>query len=484
MKKVLLYRIKKMLTIYGILCFAALSCTFSKEAQILNDSYPDIFPDYTFTSIPCNIAPLNFGVEGAAAIRADFTQNESFLFSVSGKEAIDIPEADWKKILTELKGSTLSVTVSVWNEKHPEGVKYKPFSVEISPDSIDSWIAYRLIESGYEAWNQMGIYQRDLSSFTEKEIITNRNNKSTCVNCHAFSQYSPRDFMFHARGKNGGTIVVRDGNPEKVSLDKLNPGKQGAYPVWHPSGRYIAFSSNVTRQSFLHRGEKPLEVYDLESDLILFDTKEKQVLADPRFNGKDQWETFPGWSPDGTQLYFCSATPKNMPADYERLKYALCRVSFDPASGRLGESVDTLYNPDVKGGSVSFPRISPDGKYLLYTEAASATFPVWHKEADLKMINLESGEAVNTDMINSADTESYHAWSSNGRWILFSSRRIDGRYTRLYIAWMDASGELHKPFLLPQRTPGDNLLRMKSYNIPEFIHGEVTLSPEKLIPLF
>lgn len=475
---------KQTLTIYGIMCLAVLSCTPSKEAQTTNESYPDIFPDYTFTSVPCNIAPLNFGVEGATTIRADFTQNTNLLLSVVGKEVIDIPETDWKKILTAQKGNTLSVTVSVWNEKHPEGIKYKPFTVEIAPDSIDGWIAYRLIESGYEAWNQMGIYQRDLSSFAEKEIVSNREDKSTCVNCHSFNQYSHRDFMFHARGQRGGTIIVQDGIPEKVALDKLGSGKQGAYPAWHPSGRYIAFSSNVTRQSFLHQGEKPLEVYDLESELILYDTKQKQVLADPRFNGKEQWETFPGWSPDGTQLYFCSASPKNMPLDYKEVRYALCRVSFDAASGKLGEQVDTLYSPEVKGGSVSFPRISPDGKYLLYTEAASATFPIWHKEADLKMINIENRETVNTDIINSEDTESYHAWSSDGRWILFSSRRIDGRYTRLYMAWMDASGTLHKPFLLPQRNPGDNLSRMKSYNIPEFIREEVTLPQQKLSALF
>lgn len=475
---------KQTLTIYGMMCFAALSCTSVKDAQTNEDVYPDIFPDYTFTSVPCNIAPLNFGMKGATAIRADFIKDTNLLLSVTGKEAVEIPEPDWKDMLAAQKGSTLSVTVSVWNEKHPEGVKYKPFTVQITPDSIDSWIAYRLIEPGYEAWDRMGIYERNLSSFTEKEIVTNHKDKSTCVNCHAFSQYSPENFMFHARGKNGGTIVVRNGNPEKVALDKLGAGKQGAYPAWHPSGRYIAFSSNVTRQSFLHQGEKPLEVYDLESDLILYDTEQKQVLADPRFNGKDQWETFPGWSPDGAQLYFCSASPKNMPMEYKQLKYALCRVAFDASTGKFGERVDTLYNPDVKGGSVSFPRVSPDGKFLLFTEAASATFPIWHKEADLKMINLENGEMINTDVINSTDTESYHAWSSDGRWILFSSRRIDGRYTRLYIAWMDASGTLHKPFLLPQQRPGDNLLRMKSYNIPEFIHGEVTLPQQKLSTLF
>lgn len=475
---------KKSLIPYLVGCFMLLSCNAEKEAKNYEDVCPPIMPDYTFTAVPCNIAPLNFGVEGAMAIKADFIEKEQVVLSVSGKSHIEIPEKEWKKMLAEQKGKKLSVAVSVWSESRPEGTKYKPFLIEIAADSIDQWIAYRLIEPGYEQWNQMGIYQRDLSSFKEKEIVTNRSDRKTCVNCHAFNNYSSGEFMFHARGDKGGTIVVQNGKARKVALDKMGSGKQGAYPMWHPSGKYIAFSSNLTRQSFFHRGDKPIEVYDLESDLILYDTEKETVSEDTRFAGKTSWETFPAWSPDGTQLYYCTAVPKTMPIEHKELQYALCRVPFDVASGQFGEQVDTLYHPGTQGGSVSFPRISPDGNYLLYTEAASATFPIWHKEADLKMIDLISGEAVNTDMLNSGETESYHAWSSNGRWILFSSRREDGRYTRLFIARMDASGQLHKPFLLPQQTPGHNTLRMKSYNIPEFIKEEVTVSPQQLESLF
>ena len=56
---------------------------------------------------------------------------------------------------------------------------------------------------------------------------------------------------------------------------------------------------------------------------------------------------------------------------------------------------------------------------------------------------------------------------------LFSSRRMDGLYTRPFIAYIDEKGQACKPFLLPQKDTDFYFRFMKSYNIPEFITGEV-----------
>jgi hypothetical protein len=80
--------------------------------------------------------------------------------------------------------------------------------------------------------------------------------------------------------------------------------------------------------------------------------------------------------------------------------------------------------------------------------------------------------------INSDDTESYHSWSSNGRWMVVSSRREDGNYTRPFFAHVDEQGRCTKPFVLPQADPEFHRLFMKSYNIPEFMCGPVKYSPQ------
>lgn len=454
------------------------------EAQKTIGEMPEIFPDYAAVSIPYNIAPLNFQVKEARKVRADFLAEDGrTLFSVCGKSVVRIPEPEWKAALEEMRGRDIRVEVSAWNDRFPEGARYRAFAFHVSERAITPYIAYRLIEPGYVLWNEMGIYQRDLASFREKAIVTNRQNHHGCVNCHSFLNYSGENFLFHARGKNGGTVIVRDGKPQKVEINQLPPKKNATYPMWHPSGRYIAFSSNDTHQSFFHYGKKAAEVYDLSSDLIIYDVERQRVLTDERFSGTGRLETFPAFSPDGKYLYFCSAEYRKMPMERKELKYALLRVPFRE-DGTLGEPVDTLYNPRTRGGSCSFPRLSPDGNYLMYTETADGTFPIWHPEADLRLLRLSDLAEIDVQTLNSPQAESYHSWSADGRWIVFGSRRLDGRYTRLFFAEQQDDGTFGKPFLLPQENPEQNTTRLKSYNIPEFASEEVRAEKETIANLF
>lgn len=449
------------------------------------DAVPPIFPDYTGVTVPCNIAPLNFKIRGAERLRAEFAfGGEVCLVAEGRKGAIDIPLKKWRALLAAAAGGEIEVAVSAWSAADPDGVRYAPFSIGVSPDPIDERVAYRLIEPGYEGWLQMGIYQRDLTCFDEDVLVDNSVNSTGCVNCHSFRDYSPDEMLFHARGKSGGTVFVRGGRMEKVDLASTPPRRQGVYPMWNPRGRYVAFSSNDTAQSFFGGHGQPIEVYDQSSDLMIYDTETGRMLTDERFFSDARWETFPAWSPDGDRLYFCSAEPRSMPLDRKSVHYDLLSVSFDRTTGQLGERVDTLRNSRLDGGSVSFPRVSPDGRFLMYTLADYGTFPIWHREADLAMIDLRDGSSVDVSVLNSAEAESCHAWSSSGRWVMFSSRRDDGRYTRLYIASVSPEGVCGKPFLLPQRNPDHNAWRMKSYNIPEFVRGEVRLPRGELKALF
>lgn len=212
---------------------------------------------------------------------------------------------------------------------------------------------------------------------------------------------------------------------------------------------------------------------DFASNIVVYDLKKQQIITSPRLSSPESFETFPTFSPDGKTLYFCSSDSVAMPDNYQSVKYNLCAISFDPDSRSFGSQVDTLYNVQKDNGSVSFPRISPDGKWLMFTRSSYGNFSIWHKEADLYLVDLKTKAVHSLSTLNSDDVESYHSWSSNSRWVIFSSRRIDGLYTRPFIAYMDINGNAHKPFLLPQKATDYYTSLMKSYNIPEFITGKV-----------
>lgn len=239
----------------------------------------------------------------------------------------------------------------------------------------------------------------------------------------------------------------------------------------------MAFSVNTTNQNFFSHNENRIEVYDSASDVVVYDVDKHEISWSPLTRSKDSFETFPTFSPDGRSLYFCSAKAVSpMPQEYSKAKYSLCRIDFHPEDASFGERVDTLYNGARNGKSVSFPRISPDGKFLIFTLQEYGNFSIWHKDADLWTANLQTGEIHPLDAVNSEDVDSYHSWSGNSRWLVFSSRRIDGLYTRPFFCHIDGNGQASKPFLLPQKNPLEYYSsQMNSYNIPELMERKATV---------
>jgi Tol biopolymer transport system component len=280
------------------------------------------------------------------------------------------------------------------------------------------------------------------------------------------------------RAKNNGTIIYREGKLSKVNTKTGQTISPGVYPAWHPGGRYIAFSVNNIVQAFHSIRQIKVEVTDTLSDIIVLDTENNIVFSSPAISYKDRFETFPTWSPDGKYLYFCSA--RALPFyQYKNIRYDLLRIPFDETTCKFG-TADTVVSASSDGHSVSFPRISPDGKYLMFCMSDFGNFSIWHSESDLFLKNLESGEILKPG-INSPQSESYHSWSSDGRWIVFSSRRTDGLFTQLYFSYFDANGNACKPFLLPQKDPEFYSTFLKSYNVPELVTTTVELNPRKLL---
>lgn len=458
------------ITLLGILVI--ISCTGKSEHMQEESNYPVITPDYIGVTIPYNIAPLNFSIDGEPYKSQLIIKGAEGIIKVKSKAGkFEIPEKKWRKLLENSMEQSLEFSVIVENEA--KQIKYKSFTVDISPDSIDKYIAYRLIPPGYELWSKMGIYQRNLEGYTQTAIYENRLSSENCVNCHSFSMQNPDNMLFHMRAKFPGTILIRDGKIEKLNTKTDQMISALVYPSWHPSGDFVAFSVNKTMQFFHYNHKNRIEVYDAKSDVVVYDVNKHEVLSSPLIFSDGSFETFPTFSPDGKMLFFCTADSVEMPHQYNSVKYSLCKIDFDPVTRRFGEQVDTLFNAKTHDKSVSFPRVSPDGRFLVFTLSKYGNFSIWHKDADLWLLDLSTKEYRSMDDVNSTDVESYHSWSSNSRWLVFSSRRMDGLYTRPFFTHIDNDGNASKPFLLPQKNTDFYDEFMNSYNVPEFIKEKV-----------
>lgn len=463
-------------------------CIFSAcRLQISGDIgvQPDIFPDYRDVTVPVNIAPMNFEMlsEEGLRWRVVIRGVSDSLIIRSDDGLISFRMGQWRRLLQENAGGQLSVEVL---EKREDGwYAYLPFIVHISEDEIDPYIAYRLIPPGYSLWREMSIRQRNLETFREKTIYSNTQGKGNCVNCHSFCDRDPDRMLFHMRAELAGTYIFRDGMQEKLDTKTDQTISALVYPYWHPSGKFVTFSVNRTNQLLHMTDPNRIEVFDEASDVTVYDIDNHQIVTSDLLSSESSFETFPTFSPDGRSLYFCSSKAvEPMPERYKDVRYSLCRIAFDPETCSFGSKVDTLYNAETLGGSVSFPRISPDGRHLVFTLSGYGNFSIWHKDADLYLADLQAGTVKPMTALNSDDVESYHSWSSDSRWMVFSSRRDDGHYTKPYISYVDAEGNAHKPFLLPQKDPKKYYgMLMFSYNIPEFVGDRVDLDGREIVKL-
>lgn len=428
-----------------------------------------LYPSIDSTVVPPSIAPLNCRYVGQAD---EVVARIGSVIAYQDNDELCWDEDEWHALLQDNRGKTLPL--DIWS-RHDGTWRHHPTQhIMVAEEDIDSFLVYRLIEPGYELYRQLGLYERNMTNFEERALVENNRQYDTihnhCLNCHNFQAYDTRRWLFHIRGGHGGTMIVEDGQPKKIDMRNDSILAAGVYPSWHPTENLVALSTNKTGQMFHTYHKERIEVLDSESDLILYDPGHNTVQNIIKTDSV--LETFPCWAPDGRTLYYCAAPAA---ARYDSLIYSIHAMDFDPATRVFGPS-----RVVVEDGSASVPRISPDGRYLLYTRADYGQFHIWHESADLWVYDLQRDSAYALAEANSPEADSYHTWSSNGRWIVFASRRDDGGYSRVFISYFDRDGHAHRPFMLPQRRAMHNTLLLKSYNVPELVKHHITSTQGQL----
>lgn len=448
------------------------------------EELPALYPDYTDITIPRNIAPLNFNILTPADACVAVLSGTGADIVLKGPE-VRIPEKKWRRLLD---GAT-ELRVRIFVRRAGQWVALPETRWTVAPEEIDRYVTCRLIEPGYSNYGDIVLRQRDLSTFREKDLYNNllisERTGLQCINCHSFQHYSTENFQFHAREAAGGTVVVTGERGKKVAFKTGDLISNAVYPSWHPSEPLIAYSVNKTAQEFFRADRQKIEVYDSASDLILYDVE--RDLVSYIVHDSLAYETFPYWAADGRTLYYASSWLPDWGADAstdpylltDRIRYNIFAVGFDPATRAFGEP-RLVFDAVTDSLSAVTPRPSPDGRFLLSGVGRFGSFHVWHESGDIYLTDLTTGQTRPMDEINSDKAESFKAWSSNSRWIVFTSRRDDGSYTRLYFTHLDADGRATKPFLLPQRDPEQNRRLFKSYNVPEFTVDELRWDTKRL----
>ena len=451
---------------------------------------PRIRPDYSQIVIPPNIAPLNFLVqEPGTGFRVLIHGARGGDIRIAARRSsIVIPLRPWRELLGQNRGGTIGVDIYV---KSNDGrwSRYDRIENTIAREEIDSHLVYRLLGPVCNYFNDVRICQRNLENYDESTIVGSDSIGGGCVNCHSFQSNRPDVFSFHVRPgfdkkkTLSGMILVRGGHALRLKTKSEAAPQAPGYLSWHQNG-WVAFSMNKPDQVFRGAGAEIRDVFDYRSDVAVMNPATGAASTSPGVAAPERLETFPSWSADGQTLYFCSAKRlwglNGSPTadDIKNTKYDLMRVPYDVNTGVWGKP-ETILAASGTGKSILEPRASPDGRYLLFCLTDYGGFPVHQPGCDLYLMELKGGKRRRLEC-NSDQSDSWHCWSSNSRWIVFSSKRDNGLLARPYFTYLDAEGREHKPFILPQKDPAFYDAWLKTYNVPELVKGPITIPKEEL----
>jgi hypothetical protein len=318
-------------------------------------------------------------------------------------------------------------------------------------------------------------------------------NLMFCGNCHHFSQ-DGRVFgmdIDYRMDKGGYALTPTREHMLLTRKDLItwndfnNPTQrksQGFFSKISPDGKYVV--STVKEQSFfamLSDLDFSQFFFPAQGLLACYSMEERRFFPLPGADDPRYVQTCPVWSPDGRYIVFSRAKVDkqlldvldgknfiNVRSDVRitdlnkkyQIKYDLYRVPFNNGKGGVPEPVAGASH---NGRSNYFPRFSPDGKWIVFTQ--SETGLAIQPGSKLNIIPAQGGAArrmqCNTDIMNS-----WHSWSPNSRWLVFSSK-VNTPYTQLFLTHIDQHGYDSTPVLL-SRFSGNKLACIA----PEFVNIE------------
>ena len=322
----------------------------------------------------------------------------------------------------------------------------------------------------------------------------------TCANCHSFSgDGKTMGIDMDGPQNDKGLYAVVSVKPQTVirSQDMIswNPtqdrqfafNRVGFMSRISPNGRYVVTmvtsaqrpsENNYYVANFLDY--KFLQVfYPTRGVLYWYDrvTGERHPL--PGADDPDYVQTNGVWSPDGKYVVFARAQAKdpyppggklathaNDPAEVQ-IQYDLYKVPFNDGKGGKAEPIA---GAAANGMSNSFPKVSPDGRWIVFVEAHNAE--VMRPDGQLYIVPFEGGKARRM-RANMYPMNSWHSWSPNGRWLVFSSKSR-GPYTRMFLTHVDPDGTDSPAIYIDNPTAAN-----RAVNLPEFVN----IPPDGLVTI-
>ena len=470
--------------------------SFDKEGNyaLLSVSYP-----LNETVFPPEIIPPTFqwedGSEGTDRwlVHLDFRDGNPSIDAVVQQQQWEPTDEEWKDIKARSLERPVNMSILGFNGKTFRIINSKGVVVfSTSKDSVGAPIFYREVNLPFEdaVKDPTEILWRfgRISDKQQPPVVLE--NMPVCGNCHSFSingrmvgldvDYA-NDKGSYAFTAVQGTISLSEDNIITWSDYRRNDNVNtfGLLSQVSPDGRYV-ISTVKDRSVFVPKPDLYFSqlFFPIKGILAYYDSDTEEFHALPGADNPIYVQSNASWSPDGKYITFARSEAyrlKNLDSDVkvllsaeeceeflsgrEEFIFDLYRIPFNEGRGGVPQP---LKGASLDGKSNFFAKYSPDGKWIVFCKAKS--YMLLQPDSELYIIPAEGGEPrrlrCNTDRMNS-----WHSWSPNSKWLVFSSKQ-NSPYTQLFITHIDDQGFSSPPVLLKQFTS-----ETMAANIPEFVNA-------------
>ncbi len=423
-----------------------------------------------------------------------FSNGRAPIYAYSSKSSYEPNRNLWETIkANSVKGTA---TISIYGFKSHEGKKVitaaSSLKISTSTDQVDGAILYRQVPLPFKVevktFRKLKWRLGDISSYDEPPVILE--NLNTCANCHQGSKDGSLISMeLNYKGDSGAQFVAKVSEnifltdkdfmtwtdlPKSVVLPKT----RGLFARLSPSGKYLASTVNEISYSAVTNSDKYSQLFfPTYGVLACYSAETKKIKLIPGADSLDYVQTNPAWSPDEKTITFARSETMNsyhedvfkIKTNFENknihelneqfpIQYDLYTVPFNEGNGGQPKP---LKGGSSNGKSNYFPRYSPDGKWIVFTQ--SKTGIMLQPDSELFIVPAKGG-APRKMNCNRASFNSWHSFSPNGKWMIFSSK-TNSKYTEIFLTHIDEDGTDSPPVLLSR-------FSSKEYaaNLPEFLN--------------
>ncbi|MBE0657596.1 MAG: tetratricopeptide repeat protein [Bryobacteraceae bacterium] len=399
------------------------------------------------------------------------------------------PAPLWEEIKRRSTRSQATFTISADDSSARASIRFTT-----SPDPVGAPIFYRdvpLMPSETKpgtikplAPDAIRLIQWRLRDISKPESRVVLEGMPTCANCHSFSADGKTLAMdLDGPDSDKGTYAITGIAPQTTirredvmtwnSFEGRPPGSRtiGFMSQISPDGRFAVSTLNEEIYTANFRDYRFLQVfYPTRGILAFYDRDTKRIEPLPGADDPHYVHTNAVWSPDGSYLFFARAQARdpyplggrmaesaNDPNELP-VRYDLYRIPFNNGRGGRAEPILGASN---NGRSNSFPKISPDGRWIVFVQSRNGQ--LMRPDSELFIVPASGGKArrmnCNTPLMNS-----WHSFSPNGRWMVFSSKSLSP-YTQMFLTHIDENGN-DSPAILIENSTAAN----RAVNIPEFVN--------------